>query len=181
MTWNSFIARWKGHCYCPTSPPSYRGASTAWGDYGRRKKPLNRFCFVFFFIFSSPPVCTVAPVWKGEIMHKWDCCLSVAPRYWHATTSKGAVALWSSLKRDTCFFTCCNNCSACWYSTPRWMTGLDRSNMAISVGHKILISNDTAQGRRSGTANDKLQRQVANWPSCSSNKCSAAHCDLILE
>lgn len=111
MTRNSFIGRWKGHCYCPTSPPSSRGVSTAHGDYRRRKNPLNTFCFVFLSFL----LLLFAQRWTYErekLLRKWDFCLSVALRYWQAVTSKATMALWSGAWRETsgvflvwfCFF-----------------------------------------------------------------------------
>lgn len=106
MTRSSFISRLKkGHCYCPTFLSSSRDVSTTQADYRRWKNPLNTFCFFlfsFFFIFPSP-VCTAVNMWKGEMARKWDCCLSVAARYWQALTSKATVALWSELEnKDIC-------------------------------------------------------------------------------
>lgn len=156
MTQNSFIGRWKGHCYCPTSPLSSRGISTAHGDYRRRMNPLSTFCFVYF-IFSSPPVCSAVNIWKGEIVRKWDllsiCCTQVlASRDFKSHHS----ALKWSLKRDICFFFLaffflfsCFNYSSVWeYLTPCKMTGLDFFSLIgsgvksfVSSGGKMMTSN----------------------------------------
>lgn len=151
MTWNSFIARWKGHCYCPTSPPSSRGVSAAQGDYSRRKNPLNTFCFVFL---SFLPLLFVQ-WWTYE---KEKLCSNGISVY---LLHPGIDTRWLQRPRE-CFevqleerhlfsFSCCNNCSTHWHLTPRRMTGLDSVNMTIGRGHKILISNDTAGGRTPGT------------------------------
>lgn len=123
----------KGHCYCPTLlPESFQQLMQITGD---ERIHLTHFFFFFtfydffFLIFPSHPVCTAVNIWKGEMLCKWDCCLSVVARYWQALTSKATVVLWSEHQnKDICpsFFLllpCYSDCH--WYLTPCQMRSLD--------------------------------------------------------
>lgn len=96
-------------------------------------------CFVlYFYLFFSSYLLSGGQMKRRNYTQMGllsICFAQVLARY----DFKGhQSALKCCLKRDTCFFflfcfffSCCNNCSAHWYLTPRWMTHSDSVNTTI--------------------------------------------------
>lgn len=135
-----------------------RRFSAAQGDYGRRKNPLNTFCFVFFYLFFSSYLLSAERMKRRNYKQMGllsICCTQVLARH----DFKGhSGALKCSLKRDTCFFffssPCCNNCSPHWYLTPCLddrlgfyehdnQFGSQKSSYPVTRWKKSVTSNDT--------------------------------------
>lgn len=156
MTWNAFIARWKGHCYCPTSPPSSRGVSAVRGDYRRRKNPLNTFCFVFLS-FLSLLFAQRRTYEKEELYANGIAVYLLHSGIDTPWLQRPLECFEVKLEERHLFSSSCNNCSVHWYLTPRRMTGSDSASMTVGLGHKILVSNDVIPYR----SNFKKQTPLA--------------------